>query len=255
MIQDIAEKVKQDKMSQYWLLLQSMNFSNGAKNIIDNEISIAINKINSTEELETKIEIIKNLKTDVLEILQFRPSEIDNNSLLLTLAILEDFYQGVLWFDNLEKSRATQEIYWSVLYSCVDRLEGVLFRLKQLQNLTENYPENCRELIIFIESIFNKILQTEMNQYQEQENFKNEQVAIRRALLSGLELLDLIQKQFIYTQKKQEKILALKNLKSKIDSRKIKGCKQTKDSIDFEKSFYQTMDSFRPNGWKIYTNE
>ena len=255
MVQNIAEKVKKDKMADYWLLLQSMIFSNEAKNIIDNKISIAINKINSTEELETKIEIIKNLKTDVIEILQFRPSEIDNNSLLLTLAILEDFYQGVLWFDNLEKSRATQEIYWSVLYLCVDRLEGVLFRLKQLQNLTENYPENWRELIIFIESIFNKILQTEINEYQEQENFKNEQVAIRRALISGLELLDWLQKQFVYTQKKQEKILALKSLKSKIDSRKIKGCKQTKDSIDFEKSFYQTMDSFRPNGWKIYTNE
>ena len=55
MIQDIAEKVKQDKMSEYWLLLQSINFSNGAKNIIDNKISIAINKINSTEELEPKI--------------------------------------------------------------------------------------------------------------------------------------------------------------------------------------------------------
>jgi predicted S18 family serine protease len=255
MIQDIAEKVKQNKMAQYWLLLQAMNFSNGAKNIIDNKISMAINKINSTEELETKIEIIKNLKTDVIEILQFSPSEIDNSYLLLALAILEDFYQGVFWLDNLEKSRATQEIYWSVLYSCVDRLEGVLFRLKQLQNLTENYHENCRELIIFIESIFNKILQTEMNQYQEQENFKNEQVAIKRALLSGLELLDLIQKQFIYTQKKQEKILALKNLKSKIDSRKIKGRKQTQNSIDFEKSFYETMDSFRQNGWKLYTNE
>jgi hypothetical protein len=255
MVQNIAEKVKKDKMADYWLLLQSMIFSNEAKNIIDNKISIAINKINSTEELETKIEIIKNLKTDVIEILQFRPSEIDNNSLLLTLAILEDFYQGVLWFDNLEKSRATQEIYWSVLYSCVDRLEGVLFRLKQLQNLTENYHESGRELLTFIGEIFDKILQTEMNEHQEEENFKNEQVAIRRALLSGLELLDLIQKQFVYTQKKQEKILALKSLKSKIDSRKIKGCKQTKDSIDFEKSFYQTMDSFRPNGWKIYTNE
>ncbi len=255
MIQNIAEKVKKDKMADYWLLLQSMSFSNGAKNIIDNKISIAINKINSTEELETKIEIIKNLKTEVIEILEFRPSEIDNNSLLLTLAILEDFYQGVLWFDNLEKSRATQEIYWSVLYSCIDRLEGVLFGLKQLQNLTENYHENWREILIFIEAIFNKVLQTEMNQYQEEEKFKNEQVAIRRALLSGLELLDWIQKQFVYTQKKQEKILALKNFKSKIDSRKIKGCKQTQDSIDFEKSFYQTMDSFRQNGWKLYTNE
>ena len=94
-----------------------------------------------------------------------------------------------------------------------------------------------------------------MNEYQEQEKFKNEQVAIRRTLLSGLELLDLIQKQFVYTQKKQEKILALKNLKSKIDSRKIKGRKETQDSIDFEKSFYETMDSFRQNGWKLYTNE
>ena len=255
MVQNIAEKVKQDKMAQYWLLLQSINFSNGAKNIIDNKISIAINKINSTEQLETKIEIIKNLKTDVIEILQFRLSEIDNNSLLLALAILEDFYQGVFWFDNLEKSRATQEIYWSVLYSCVDRLEGVLFRLKQLQNLTENYHESGRELLAFIGAIFDKILQTEMNEYQQEEDFKNEQVAIRRALLSGLELLDLIQKQFVYTQKEQEKILALKNLKSKIDSRKIKGRKETQDSIDFEKSFYQTIDNFRQNGWKLYTNE
>lgn len=257
MIQDIAEKVKKDKMAGYWLMLQSINYSNEAKNIIDNKISIAINKINSTEQLETKIEIIKALKTEVIEILKFRPSEIDidYDFLLLILAILEDFYQGVFWFDSLEKSRATQEIYWSVLYSCIDRLEGVLFRLKQLQDLTENYHENWREILIFIEAIFNKVLQTEMNQYQEEENFKNEQVAIRRVLLSGLELLDWIQKQFVYTQKKQEKILALKNFKSKIDSRKIKGGKQTQDSIDFEKNFYQTMDSFRQNGWKLYTNE
>lgn len=145
MIQDIAEQIKKERIMQDWGFLPSQERLN-------EKVNIAIAQIDNSEELETKIAIIKDLKEYIQGIIRLNPKDTNLSKLELNLLMLEDFYQGISWLNNLEKSKATKQVYWIVIYNSVDRLEGVLYRIKQIQNLTDiNY---LVKFVTFMETIY-----------------------------------------------------------------------------------------------------
>ncbi|MEG3436897.1 hypothetical protein V0288_07175 [Pannus brasiliensis CCIBt3594] len=255
MIQEIAEQINKEEIRQYWSFLESMPFSIDKKELIEQKIRNALDKVQDTRELDTIIAIFEDLQKEVDSIVRSIPNFENNPTiilLLLALLMLRDFYYGVQSLEDLENAKATPEIYWSVLYNCVDRLEGVLARIKQIQNII---PLNQRnELVTFIEIIFQKIL-LEIDRYPEEEQFHNEQVAIRRTVLSGFQLSQWIREQSEVTRKMQAREKALQKLKQRVESRKNQERQETRGDQDLQDDFYQLMDSFRPKGWKLYTNE
>lgn len=83
-------------------------------------------------------------------------------------------------------------------------------------------------------------------------DFINYTTAIKRATRSGINSIEgNVNKIKEIEQNKRQK-LALKQLKERVDKRKKEGIKETPQAKEFEKTFYEIMDSFRPEGWKLY---
>ncbi|MEB3309762.1 MAG: hypothetical protein VKJ02_05975 [Snowella sp.] len=252
MIQAIAEQIKHNALIQYWPLVKSTSVLTEVNKVINQKIDKAIETINQTPELGNKIHLLETLKDELNVLVELGQNRTDDERdlTLQYLALLENFYQSLLWLEKLENSSATPEIYWSVLYHCVDRLEKVLQKIQTIQNLIN--INTWDESLFLIESILKEILQIDLEKEQEKTEFYNEKTAIRRIILSGLQLIDQIQHQNTENQKQQLKAIALSQLKAKIEQRKNHPPKESQQNIDFEEYFYQKMDSFRASGWKLY---
>ncbi|MEC4803665.1 MAG: hypothetical protein SAJ12_22970 [Jaaginema sp. PMC 1079.18] len=114
---------------------------------------------------------------------------------VLTLTILEDFYLGLY---NIKQIKSFEDINWQQMYGIVDVLEGAIYRIRQIQSIAKNNNiiinfDYYNIIVKALKDIFVICLTQVSDRAEEIAEYHNEQVAVRRTVLSALCLIDWIE--------------------------------------------------------------
>jgi methylmalonyl-CoA mutase N-terminal domain/subunit len=162
------------------------------------------------------------------------------------MKIIAFIISGLYFVKNNEFANTLESI--KNLYNGIDLI------VVQIESSSNVVPEKIQiQLLELLKKLkLNNKNRPSFTDEKDDSNFINYTTAITRATISGINsILENINKiREIEHNKKRE--LALQQLKERIEKRKKEGIKETPETKKFEKTFYEIMDSFRPEGWKLY---
>lgn len=98
----------------------------------------------------------------------------------------------------------------------------------------------------------NTVLKNKLNNLLVYETKDDLPEQLEQSLNSLGENITKIKKIIKEIEQNKKRELALDKLRERIEKRKIEGITETPETKEFEKTFYEIIDSFRPEGSKLY---